>query len=507
MNGEAKTQPGLELTRSLRTETGRVRSTPLQRWTLGLAALASFVVVLDLLVVATALTAIRGDLGASVGQLEWTVNAYTLSFAVLLMTAAALGDRFGRRRMFAVGLALFGVASAACALAPDVGWLIAARAVQGAGAATIMPLALALMNGAFPPERRGWATGVYSSVTGLAALLGPVVGGAVTEGISWQWIFWLNVPIALVAIPLVLTRIEEAFGPPTAIDLPGLALVSAAALGVVWALVRAGAVGWGSPQVLVPLLLGVGLAVGFVGVEARAGAPMLPMRLFRARAFFAGNTVIFLLNAALTGAVFFTAQFLQAAQGHSPFAAGLRLLPWGVTPFLLAPRAGALVDRFGGRSLIVTGLALQAVGMGWMAAIASPAVTYLALAAPMTVAGIGFSIALPAVTKTVVGSVAPPDMGKASGTFTMFRQLGGAFGVAVLAVAFTTAGGYGSANGFSDGYTTAMAIAGALSLLGAIVAVTLAPIRTRTPVVTAAATPANAPTNELAAVETATDVG
>jgi EmrB/QacA subfamily drug resistance transporter len=466
----------------------KVQSTPLQRWTLGLSAVASFVVVLDLLVVATALTAIRRDLGASVGQLEWTVNAYTLSFAVLLMTAAGLGDRFGRRLGFAVGLGLFGVASAACALAPDVGWLIAARAVQGAGAAMIMPLALALMNGVFPPERRGWAAGVYGSITGLAALLGPVVGGAVTEGISWQWIFWLNVPIALLAIPLVLTRIEEAFGPPAAIDLAGLGLVSAAALGIVWALVRSSATGWGSAQVIAPLCAGALLAAAFVAVELRARAPMLPMRLFRARTFSAGNGVIFLLNAALTGAVFFTAQFLQVAQGHSPLAAGLRLLPWGVTPFLLAPRAGALVDRFGGRPLIVTGLALQAVGTATMAAIASPGVAYLVLAAPMTVAGVGFSIALPAVTKTVVGSVEPPDMGKASGTFTMLRQLGGAFGVAILAVAFTTAGGYGTANAFSDGYTIAMAIAGTLSLLGAIAAVALAPLRTKAPVVAAEAT-------------------
>jgi EmrB/QacA subfamily drug resistance transporter len=450
------------------------RSTPLQRWTLGLAAVASFVVVLDLLVVATALTAIRRDLGASIGQLEWTINAYTLSFAVLLMTATALGDRFGRRRGFAFGLALFGIASAACALAPDVGWLIAARAVQGAGAAVIMPLALALMNGAFPPERRGWAAGVYGSVTGLAALLGPVVGGAVTEGISWEWIFWLNVPIALIAIPLVLTRIEEVHGTPERLDVPGLALVSAAALGVVWALVRATAIGWASPQVVAPLVAGSALAIVFVAVELRVKAPMLPMRLFRDRSFTAGNAVIFLLNAALTGAVFFTAQFLQAAQAHGPLAAGLRLLPWGVTPFLIAPKAGALVDRFGGRPLILTGLVLQAVGMAWMAAIADPGVTYLELAVPMTVSGIGFSIALPAVTRTVVGSVAPPDMAKASGTFTMLRQLGGAFGVAILAAAFTSAGSYGTTGDFSDGYTIAMTAAAALSLAGAVAAIALA---------------------------------
>jgi EmrB/QacA subfamily drug resistance transporter len=446
------------------------RSTPVQRWTLGLASVASFVVVLDLLVVATALTAIRRDLGASVGQLAWTVNAYTLSFAVLLMTSAALGDRFGRRRGFAIGLALFGLASAACALAPDVGWLIAARAVQGVGAATIMPLALALMNGAFPPERRGWAAGVYGSVTGLAALLGPVVGGAVTEGISWEWIFWINVPIALLAIPLVLTRIEEAYGAPARIDLLGVGLASAAALGIVWALVRSNATGWSSLQVLAPLVAGIALALVFVTVELRVSAPMLPMRLFRARDFAAGNAVIFVLNAALTGAVFFTAQFLQAAQGHSPLAAGLRLLPWGVTPFLIAPKAGALVDRVGARPLIAAGLVLQTVGMAAMAAVASPDVAYVELAVPMTVAGVGFSLALPAVTKTVVGSVAPPDMAKASGTFTTLRQLGAAFGVAVLAAAFTSAGGYGTAAGFSDGYVLAMAVAAALSLAGVLAA-------------------------------------
>jgi EmrB/QacA subfamily drug resistance transporter len=464
---------------ALRREAAVAKSTPVQRWTLGLASVASFVVVLDLLVVATALTAIRRDLGASVGQLEWTVNAYTLTFAVLLMTAAALGDRFGRRRVFTFGLGLFGVASAACALSPDVGWLIAARAVQGAGAATIMPLALALMNGAFPPERRGWAAGVYGGITGLAALLGPVLGGAITEGISWEWIFWLNVPIVALAIPLVLRRVGEAFGPAAAIDIPGVVLVTAAALGLVWGLVRANATGWGSLQVVLPLVAAAVLAVAFVAWEVRVPAPMLPMRLFRARAFSAGNVVIFMLNAALTGAIFFTAQFLQAAQGRGPLDAGLRLLPWGVTPFLLAPRAGALGDRLGVRPLIAAGLLLQTAGLAVVAAVASPHVSYWELAVAMTISGCGFSVALPAITKTVVGSTAPSDMAKASGTFTMLRQLGGAFGVAILAAAFTAAGSYATTRDFSDGYIVAMAVASGLSLAGFVAAVALAPIRRR----------------------------
>ena len=451
-----------------------MRSTSLQRWTLGLASVATFVVVLDQLVVATALIAIRRDLGATGGQLEWTVNAFTLTFAVLLMTAAAIGDRFGRRRFFVAGLALFGLASAGCALAPNIGWLIAARAVQGAGAATIMPLALALMNGVFAPERRGWAAGVYGSVSGLAALLGPVVGGAVTQGISWQWIFWINVPVVFVAMPLVLLRTEEAFGADERIDLSGLVLVSLSGLGIVWALVRSTTSGFGSGLVLAPLVAGVLFAVVFVAIELRTRAPMLPMRLFRSRAFSAGNAVIFLLNAALTGAVFFTAQFLEVAESHPPLTAGLRLLPWGVTPFLIARRAGVLVDRFGPRPLIVGGLVLQSIGMGCLAAIATPGVPYLGLAVAMTVAGIGFSLALPALTRTVVGSVTPMDLGKASGAFTMLRQFGGAFGVAILAAGFSHAGGYATRSDFSDGYRFAMALAAMLSVLAVLSALVLA---------------------------------
>ena len=441
-----------------------------QTWVLGLAATASFMVVLDLLVVSTALSTIRRDLGASVEQLEWTVNAYTLSFAVLLMTATALGDRFGRRRMFAAGLALFAVTSAACALSPDAATLIAARALQGAGAATILPLALAVLNTAFPPERRGWAMGIYGGVTGLAALLGPVVGGAITQGISWQWIFWINVPIAALAIPLVLARVPESFGPAAAIDLRGLVLGAAAALGLVWGLVRGNAAGWGSAEVLAALVGGAALAVAFVLAELRAAAPMLPMRLFGSRAFSAGNATIFFLNASLTGAVFLMAQFLQVGLGHRPLAAGLGMLPWGIAPFLIGPRAGALVDRVGERPLIAGGLVLQTIGLFWIALVAGAHMPYAELIAPMTVAGVGFSMALPAVTKAVVGGVAMADIGKASGAFSTMRQLGGAFGVAILVAVFAGAGGYGSAQAFSDGFVPAIAAASGLAFAGAIAA-------------------------------------
>lgn len=452
----------------------RTRSTTEQRWALALSSVASFVVVLDLLVVATALSTIQRDLGASLEDLEWTVNAYTLSFAVLLMTAATLGDRFGRRRLFAAGLGLFAAASAACALAPGVGALIAARAVQGAGAATIMPLALGLLNAAFPPERRGWATGIYGSVTGLAAMLGPILGGAVTEGIAWQWIFWLNVPIGVIAIPLVLTRIKERYGSAAAaLDLPGLVLAAAAALGLVWGLVRANTAGWGSAEIVSALTAGTVLTAGFVGWELRARAPMLPMRLFGSRPFSAGNAVIFFLNATMAGSIFLTAQFQQIALGHGPLGAGLRLLPWGITPLLIAPRAGALSDRFGERTLIVAGTFLQAAGTAWLALIAAPDVSYGAMVTPMTIAGAGFSLAVPAVTKAVVSLVAPADIGKASGTYSTLRQLGGAFGIAIPGAVFAATGGFTSARAFSDGYAPAIGVCAAMAIAGTIAGLVL----------------------------------
>jgi EmrB/QacA subfamily drug resistance transporter len=424
-------------------------------------------VVLDALVVSTALTSIQADLGASIEQLEWTVNAYVLSFAVLLMTGAALGDRYGRRRVFAIGLALFGAASVACALAPDVGWLIAARAVQGAGAALLMPLALALLSAAFPPRLRPKALGIFAGVSGLAVALGPLLGGAVVEGISWPWIFWLNVPIALLLIPLSLTRIEESFGPDTAIDVRGLALVSGAALGIVWSLVRGNAAGWGSPEVMLTLATGVLLALAFVIWELRAREPMLPMRLFRSRAFSAGNAAIFFHWGSALGAVFFMAQYLQAGLGYGPLEAGLGLMPWGATTFIVPQVVGRLINRFGERPFIAAGLALNALALLWIALIAAPDLAYWQLVAPLILSGTGVAMSLPAAQSSVLTSVAPQDIGKGSGTFSTLRQLGGAFGVAVLVAIFTSAGSYASAQAFSDGFAVAIGAGAGLSLIGA----------------------------------------
>ena len=456
-----------------KADPGGGRATAAQRWVLALAAIASFLVILDMLVVATALTAIQRHLGSSLASLEWTVNAYTLSFAVLLMTAAAVGDRLGRRRVFAAGLAVFAVSSAACALAPDTAALIAARAVQGAGAAAIMPMALSLLNGAFPPGRRGWAIGIYGSVTGLAAAGGPVLGGAVTQGLGWRWIFWVNVPVALAAVPLVLGRLREARGPGGAVDPAGLVLVTAAALGLVWGLVRGNDAGWASAETVGSLAAGTAAAIAFAAWQRYAAAPMLPPRLFASRAFAAGDTTIFLLNGSLSAAVFLMPQFQQVALGQHPLSAGLRLLPWGIPPLLLAPRAGALADRIGERPLAVAGLAPQAGGLAWIAAVASPTISYAALVMPMTIVGVGFAIAIPAVTRAATSNTPPADIGRASGAYATMRQLGGAFGIAIAGAAFAAAGSYRSPQAFSGGFTAACAACAALAMAGVATATAL----------------------------------
>ena len=442
-------------------------------WVVALTAMGSLMAALDTLVVSTALSTIRIDLGASVEQLEWTVNAYNLSFAVLLITAAALGDRYGRRAFYAIGLGLFAAASAASALAPSVGVLIAARAVQGAGAALLLTLGLTLLTAAFPPEKRGMAIGLFSAVTGIAVALGPLVGGAIAEGMDWTWIFWLNVPIGLVAIPLVLRRVQESYGGDTGLDIPGLALISGSALAIVWGLVRGNSAGWGSLEIIGALAAGLALAVAFVAWEKRAKEPMVPMRFFRSRAFSAGNAAIFFTLASLFGAVFFFAQMLQTGLGYGPLDAGLRLIPWTVTFITVAPLVGNLVDRVGERPFMVTGLSLQALGLGWIALIAEPGLSYGQFLLPSIVAGVGVSMAIPSAQNSVVGGFSVEEVGKAAGANSMTRELGGVFGIAVAVAVFSGAGSFASPNAFLDGFAPTLAVLAAFSVVGAIIALAL----------------------------------
>ena len=452
---------------------------PHKAWTLSLSALGLFMVALDTLVVTTALPVLRVDLGASLPDLEWTVNAYNLAFACLLLTGAALGDRFGRRRMFAVGLLAFTAASAAAALAPSVNALIAARAVQGAGAAIVMPLTLTLISAAFPAEKRGAAIGLWGGIAGLAVAAGPVVGGAVIDGIDWHWIFWLNVPIGLALAPLALSRLTESYGPRPQLDPLGLLLAGAGMLGLTWGLVRSNTIGWSSAEVVTALVAGVVLVGAFIAWERRSRNAMLPLALFRSRGFSSANAVSFFMYAGLFGALFLMAQFLQTALGYSPLQAGIRLLPWTATPMVIAPIAGNLADRFGNRPFMVLGLALQAIGLAWVALIASPDVGYLQLGLALTIAGVGTSLCFPTVANAVMSSVPLEEAGIASGTNSSLRELGGVFGVAVLAAVFANRGVYASPQEFVDGFQPALIVGAALTTVG-VIAAALAPGRART---------------------------
>ncbi len=439
-------------------------------WTLAITSLALFMVSLDNLVVTTALPVIRRELHASISQLEWTVNAYTLTFAVLLLTGAALGDRFGRRRMFVLGLLLFTGASAAAALSTTANALDIARALQGVGGAIVTPLTLTILSAAVPAERRGLALGIWGGIGGLAIALGPLVGGAIVSGVSWNWIFWLNVPIGLVLAPLAYRRLDETRGADSSLDLPGLGLASAGLLGVVWGLVRGNEAGWASLQIVAPIVLGVLLVAAFVAWELRTPSPMLPMQFFRNRTFALTNVASLFMFFGMFGSIFFLAQFFQTVQGYSPLQSGLRILPWTAMPMFIAPLAGALSDRIGGQRLMAAGLALQAAGLLWIAAISTTTTPYVDLIGPFMLSGFGMSLFFAPVANVVLSAVRPEQEGKASGATNAIRELGGVFGVAVLAAVFARVGGYQSPESFTHGMTVAVYIGGALVAVGAVAA-------------------------------------
>ncbi len=439
---------------------------PRPGWTLALAGLGLFMTALDNMVVTTALPVMRQSLHGSLSDLEWTVNAYLLSFACLLLTGAALGDRFGRRRLFCVGLAVFTAASAAAALSPSVGILIAARVVQGAGAAVVLPLSLTLVSAAFPAEKRSGAIGIWGAVGGLSAASGPVLGGLVTQSINWHWIFWINVPVGLALIPLSAARLTESFGRRAHLDFGGLALAGAGLFGLTWGLVRANSVGWASAEVIGTLVAGIVLLAGFCWWEQRVTEPMVSLALFRRVEFTTASAVSFFMYGGVFGALFLMTQFLQSAQHHSPLQAGIRLLPWSAAAMVVAPVAGKLADRYGNRPFMTAGLVLQAIGLAWVAVIARTDLGYGELWAPLLFAGVGLALVLPTASAEVMRSVPLSEAGVASGTSGALRQLGGVFGVALLAAVFARKGVYTSPAAFAEGFRAALWVAVGLSAAG-----------------------------------------
>ena len=440
---------------------------------LGLTSTAYFMVALDATVVSTALPRMQADLHVGLTSLQWTLNAYGIAFAAGIITAAALGDRFGRRRIFTIGLALFTLASAACALAPSASDLIAARTVQGLGGAIVLPLSLTILTTAFPAERRGTIVGIYGGLAGLAVAAGPLVGGLVTQGINWHWIFWINVPIGVAAVALSLRLLPESHGARERLDLTGVTLVTGGVVAIVWALVRASQAGWASPEIVTTLALGAVLLVAFAAWENHVREPMVPLRLFRDRAFAMGNATTFLMSGAIFAGAYLVAEEFQFARYYSPVSTGLRLLPFFATPMIISPLAGALSDKTGRRPVMVTGLALLSAGFIWVALRGSLTTSWVELTLALLVAGIGISMALPTVPTAVLNAVAPREMGKASGINYMAQRLGGVFAIAISTAVFTANGHLGTPVSVTAGFKPALAACAGFALLATLCALAI----------------------------------
>ncbi|MBV9196820.1 MAG: DHA2 family efflux MFS transporter permease subunit [Solirubrobacterales bacterium] len=439
-------------------------------WVLGLTSTAYFMVVLDSVVVITALPSMQRDLHVSLSSLQWTLNAYGIAFAAGIITAAALGDRIGRRKVFTLGLALFTVASVACALAPNVSELIAARTVQGLGGAVVLPLSLTILTAAFPMERRGMIVGIYGGLAGLAVAMGPIIGGAVTQSIDWHWIFWINIPIGVIAVLLGVRLLPESYGAPERLDLVGVGLVSAGAVAVVWALSRANQVGWWSAEGVGTLGAGAVLLVVFLRWERSVPEPMVPLRLLAVRDFAIGNVTTFLMSGAIfAGGLLVTEEF-QLARHYSPVGAGARLLPFFATPMFVSPLAGALSDRLGRRPIIVAGLSMLTAGFVWVAWRGSLRTSWIELVIALLIAGVGISMALPTVPTAVLSAVAPHEIGKASGINYMAQRFGAVFAVAVGSTVFATYGGLTSPTTVTAGFKPALWACAVFAGLGTVAA-------------------------------------
>ena len=440
---------------------------------LAAVGIPTFMVTLDNLVVSTALPVIRTDLHSSLADLQWFVNAYTLPFAAFLLTAAALGDRIGRRRMFLFGITVFTLASAAAGLASESWQLTAARAIQGLGGAAVAPLALTLLAQAVPDNMRTAAVGIWGGISGLGVAVGPVVGGAVVEGLDWHWIFWLNVPVGVVAVILAATLLDESRGGARKLDPLGLLLSASGMLLLIWGVVDGPDRGWSSPRVLTMLIGGGVLIASFIAWQARNRDPMLPLGLFRSRGFSLVNIVTLTFSAGTFGSVFLLAQFFQVVQGLSPLGSGLRTLPWTMAPMIVAPLAGLFGDRIGQRNLIFAGQVLLAGAILWMGLATTATVGYSHLVVAFLMAGVGMGLTFAPISTMALASVSAQERGVASGTSNTIRELGVAVGVAALASIFSSYGSYVSHDSFVDGLRPAILVGAGIVAVGAVVALWL----------------------------------
>jgi EmrB/QacA subfamily drug resistance transporter len=442
---------------------------------LAVTGVALFMIVLDNLIVLSSLPSIERSLGASLEQLEWVVDAYILSFAVLMLTGAALGERFGRRRVLVGGLLVFSLSSAAAALSTGSEMLIAARVAQGAGSAVLMPLTLTLLSTNVASERRASALGIWSAIAGLGVALGPIAGGLLTSALSWHWIFWVNVPIGIAVAWAAPRVLEESRGAPEPLDLPGLALATGGLFGLVWATIRGNAIGWDAPATFAAYGAGLVLLAGFVRREATAPNALLPLNLFRHRTFSIANGAGFLVHFAMFGAFFLVIQFLAGVRGEGPIATGIYTLPWTLMPLIVSPIAGRLGQKVHPAAVIFAGLTLITVGIGTLAVVLTPETTALELAPALWAIGVGIGLMLPNLISLALSSVPAQDVGRASATLSTARQLGSVFGVAVPVAIFALAGGRGSAADIVSGSTAALTATAIAAAAGALLTLAVVP--------------------------------
>jgi EmrB/QacA subfamily drug resistance transporter len=477
-------------------------------WTLGAMCFALFMIMLDNTVVNVALPSIQNDLHTSLSNLEWTINAYTLSFAVLLATGGRLGDIFGRRRGFLIGVTLFAVSSATAGLAPSAGWLVASRVVQGVGASFMMPATLSIVTNVFEPHERGKAIGTWAGVSALALAIGPVVGGLLTEHVSWRAIFYLNIPVAVAAIVTTLFAVKESRDETVGreVDYLGVGTLTAGLTALVLALIEANSWGWGSTPIVLLLGGSVVMLAAFVAVELRVPAPMVEFRLFASRNFVGSNLVALVVTFAMLAQFFFIALYMQDILGLSPLEAGVRFLPATLMIVAFAPVAGRLTDRLGARWLITGGLVLVSAALYWLTTI-DMNTTYADIWPSFVLMGLGMSLVMSPMSTAAMNAVVETKAGIASGILSMSRMIGGTLGVAVIGAVFQGIAPSGTRDpaAFVDAFSSSMWVATGVAFTGAIIAAVLirgkASARQTAPVTAEA--PAS-PGGELATGELAT---
>lgn len=436
-----------------------------QFWLLTLTSLGFFMSMMDSMIITTASTSIRTDFKISVSTLQWALNAYNITIAAVLLVGVAFGERFGRRKIYNLGIGIFTLGSLLCALSPNITSLVLARIVAGIGASVMTPMSMAILTNTLPVAKRGKALGIWSGIGGLALIIGPSLGGLIVSTLSWQWIFWINIPIGIIDILLTSHYLPESLGSATPINPLDASLIIISSASIIWAL----STSTSSPRPIVSILVGCfGLVlVGyFIQRQRNTKTPLIPLNFFKVPVFRNGNLATFLLYASMYGVVFFLPQFLQSGLGSNSLEAGLQMLPWTGTLVFVAPFAGTAVDRFGEHKIATLGLTLQGIGYLAIAFLLYGHYSYWQFILPLMLAGAGLSMAGPALQKSVLGAVEPSAIGKASGIYNMFRLLGGAVGVTLSVIFFYQSGSIADQHALILGFKAVMFGAAGLSFLG-----------------------------------------